>query len=762
MTSLLPLQKYPGLNRIGEWLLIVICVGGLLWLVHTEHTALHITNRWVDTHIATGAAAETDREQLQAAYRAAYTWQDAAGKQTTYPVSRDSYYFLRLARNIIETGSPCSVGSPAGSCQDMQVNPVAGRPLANARSPHPWGIALVYRMLAVTGAEPSLLRAGLLHNRLMLFVCGLLAYLLVRNLAPDAPRSSGLAAAVMMILTPAVVQRSFGVDNDVWILALMLGGILATGQFLKKVVSGTWNVFLLVVAIVTPVLLYATWGGWIFLLVLQCAAAVLAIAVVIVRGSNRKTHSGSVNRTVFIFGSLSCVFIAVMLLLWFGGNNAAGPAITGALPAPDVFGSVAELAPIDINRVMAGFTWPVLMAAVTGLIAALWRLGQWKKSEFPATLLLILGWFTGAVYLLFTMRYERFLFLMAPPVALFAGLGIGALPAILPRPALRPVIAAGLALLLITSVTVNAVNLVRDNRPQLNTAWVSVLDTLSQTTPADAIVVGWWNTGHWITYWARRATAVDGASLQSPRVNDVGRLLATDREGNLDTLVNLAACGNESDCQRPVYLLTSADLLHESAWMISGFWQGSRAALVDRVIANEVPIDVPADLLSAARNIDTPIERSLFAAPDAQIWSTGWSPCRVAGDSSVDCLLGVTSKDGWLIERLVVPAGRINEAYMVLRRESAEAAVLLPPSLIRLATQDQLLDVTIDTSTSNPGILLDTVAHRAFLGTPAMLHSLVTRLVLLEGRYEEGRFEQVVSATTVDGHQVSAWRVIRN
>jgi len=259
MSWRLRIKHHPGLRLSGELLLITALIGSLLWMVQAEHTALHVAARWADARIAAGKAAAKDREQLIASYQAAYTWQDAAGKRTTYPVSRDSYYFLRLARNIIETGTPCPASPSTGPCRDMQVNPPDGRPMIGARSPQPWAIALVYKFLEAVGAETSVLHAGMLHNRLMLIVCGVLAYLFVRRLSPDVSHSSGLAAGVTLILLPVVIQRCFGVDDDVWILALMLGGTLATARFLSTAAAGSLPRYSLMISILATALLYATW-----------------------------------------------------------------------------------------------------------------------------------------------------------------------------------------------------------------------------------------------------------------------------------------------------------------------------------------------------------------------------------------------------------------------------------------------------------------------------------------------------------------------
>lgn len=755
-------KRLTGFGLIGELLLTTVIIAGLLWAVQAQQTALPIASAWADARIAAGEAPAKDRHKLIAAYQAAYTWQDAEGRRSTYPISRDSFYFLRLARNIVQFGTPCPTSLTTKRCRDTQVDPPDGRPMIDARSPQPWSIALVYKTLQAIGAKPSMLYAGRLQNRLILIVCGLMTYLLARRLSPATPRISGITAAVSLVLLPIVIERCFGVDDDVWVMALLLGGTLATADFVSAAPSRDWRWFSLIAALLTPVLLSATWGGWPFLVILEGSLAVVALAVT--SGQSRMQHYRRVSpyKAIFILGTAS-IFLGVLTYHWMSDVHIARHVMTGKLPPPDAFAAVAELTPVDLVRVAGAYTWPILIAGVTGLVIALHRLWRWEHTDFPATLLLILAWCAGAMILLIAIRYERLLIIAAPCLAILAGLAVGALPARLPGHTLRRIATPGLGLLLMASVTANAITLVRHNRPQLNTAWVAVLNYLSRNTPANAILVGWWNEGHWITYWSRRTTAVDGASLRNPRMHAVGRLLTTadDSRKTLDTLADMAACGKHAACGRPVYLLTSDALLHEFGWMFSGFWQGKRAALVDDVAAGKVPTGVPKHLLAAARTISTPLERSLFAAPQARIWSTHWSPCHVAKDNTYDCPMHIVSKNGWLVEGLIIPQGHIKDTRLLVRGRAGIAPLKVQLSMIRLATQDRLFDVRLGGSSKNPGILLDLVKRRAFLGTPAMLDSLVARLVLLNGRYDYDHFRRVISARTVDGHRVTAWRVLQ-
>lgn len=740
-----------------ELILVAVAVGGLLWALQAEQAALPVARRWAEARIAAGQAPPAARAKLEAAFRAAYSWRQADGALSAYPVGRDSYYFMRLARNIAQSGTPCPASPPGGACRDTLANAPAGRPMIDPTSPQPWAIALVYKALQAMNPSVSILEAGRLQNRLMLILCALLTYVVVRELAPYAPRTSAVTAAVLLVLTPVVMERTFGVDDDVWVLALTLLIVVACGRLLAAAAAGSWRPLAAVVVGAAGALQAATWGGWRFAFVMVVCAGAVALAEALRRGGGRRRRTAAVAGGLALAGLVFAGVATALIPNFFAAGGTAGGAVSASAPPPDVFASVAELALPTLGKGAARLGWPMILAAGIGLLVLLRRLWPWGAEGFPATALLVLAWGAGALVL--APRAERFLLLLAPPLAMLAGVAVGGLAALFRRTPLGWAVAPLAGLVLMGTAGAQAVALVRNNRPQLDSAWVQVLTKLRRTTPSNAVLVGWWDVGHWATFWAHRAVAVDGASLNNPRVNAVGRLLGADADHPLGALLRRAACGTTTACHRPVYLLTSSTLLRQQGWMISAFWRPARALWVDQLIAGKRPTGVPAALLAQARAVHTAMARALFAAPQARIWSTAWAPCRVEADGTYTCPLHVTSANGWLIERFVVPRGRVAQARLVARPIKGGAAVILVPSLLRLATAHRLLDVRGDAPPNNPGVLLDTVKRRAFLGSDALLRSLVARLVLLDGRYDRNRFELVAAGRTPLGGTVRAWRV---
>jgi dolichyl-diphosphooligosaccharide--protein glycosyltransferase len=55
--------------------------------------------------------------------------------------------------------------------------------------------------------------------------------------------------------------------------------------------------------------------------------------------------------------------------------------------------------------------------------------------------------------------------------------------------------------------------------------WIQTLQWVRQDTPTNAVIISWWDYGYWFTVMGNRTTLVDNATLNSTRIQQVGRLL---------------------------------------------------------------------------------------------------------------------------------------------------------------------------------------------------------------------------------------------
>ena len=55
--------------------------------------------------------------------------------------------------------------------------------------------------------------------------------------------------------------------------------------------------------------------------------------------------------------------------------------------------------------------------------------------------------------------------------------------------------------------------------------WINTLQWVRQNTPANSVMISWWDYGYWFTVMGNRTTLVDNATLNSTRIAQVGQLL---------------------------------------------------------------------------------------------------------------------------------------------------------------------------------------------------------------------------------------------
>lgn len=764
----------------------------LVILVHVVHARFHAAETWAGEAIASGAAEPAARPELIATYRATYGANETDGDWLRYPVGADSYYYLRLAMRIADTGSACEA-IVDGWCWDDHANGPLGRPVIDPWAPHPWMLAATHIAYGWIDADRTILASARIYSALLLVVLAAVVYGLGRRLG--GPGAGGwvtaCAGGALVALHPVVIERTFGADDDVWTLILMALGLLLAVDALG---AGRRGLLGALGAGLACGLFALSWGGW-PLLVVALSAAMTAAAWPAVPRVLGWCDAGPVPlrdvlRLVATFGlGFAMLVLAFDVALDLTAVTAEIMRLTGmapqdmpmAAPPPDSFASVAELAPVSVGDALERFGWVLAAATLIGIALVSRRLGRGTHAArvTAATLAGLLAW--GLAALVLVGSGERYILLMVTPLALLAAAGLGGLVDLVA--AWRPRTAAAAALAATTLAcgfaTGRALDTVRDNRPNIDSAWVVALGQLREVAPEDAVVLGWWDAGHWIAFWSDRPVAIDGASLRDPRVHAVGRLLAADADRSVLPQVRAAACvGDGLFCPSGnVYLVLSESLLTTDAWMVSGLWQPSRAWLVDvlagggdrtaeadtlaaRIAGSEVQGQA---LVDAARAVQGREGRALFGAPQARIWSTGWHDCEAGEDGIHVCPLGLTSADGWRLEVFRIDPQHPADATFGIRRaeDDAEELAALAPSTIRAAVTDSLVEITAPApGDTNPGVLFDAVEGRVFVATAPVLRSLVTRLLLLDGRYDRHRFEAVADVGTVDGNRVQVWRYL--
>jgi hypothetical protein len=264
----------------------------------------------------------------------------------------------------------------------------------------------------------------------------------------------------------------------------------------------------------------------------------------------------------------------------------------------------------------------------------------------------------------------------------------------------------------------------------------------------------------------------DGASAYRT-ILELTRASSENRDAYLDGLgltpARRAALLHSVDCAPPDgYLVLTSEMIGNLNWLAAGFWNPYRASLVEFVrnlsqeqalarIEQEFDVspDVARRAYDEARQVRTEEERKAFSAVEARLFVTKWQPCFPDG-TTLRCPLAVIDADGrrWREVRFD-PA---DPARTLLTVDGAPGGRLVPAA-IQVALPERLNSYApAEAPTANLALLVDPVARRLFVGTPGVVQSLLTRLILLDGRYDPA-FEKLQDRLALDGNRVTTWRI---
>ena len=85
--------------------------------------------------------------------------------------------------------------------------------------------------------------------------------------------------------------------------------------------------------------------------------------------------------------------------------------------------------------------------------------------------------------------------------------------------------------------------------PRMQGAWWDTLTRLRRDTPANAVVVAWWDYGYFVEYVAERRSAADGGTLLTHVPHWIARALLAASEPESVGLLRMLACGSDATPQ---------------------------------------------------------------------------------------------------------------------------------------------------------------------------------------------------------------------
>jgi asparagine N-glycosylation enzyme membrane subunit Stt3 len=441
-------------------------------------------NQWRKEH---RADYDAQVAQVAAVMKSQISYRGEDGVERIILGDMDSYHWLRMARNYLQTGTTCDALS-GGECRDTYANAPVGRCNIYDRSLHIAAIVAVHRV--ITWFKPRYPLPA--SSFLVPVIAGALgvfpAFAIGARLAGPL---GGLCAALLISVNPLFLDRSLGSDDDVWNIVLPLFMVWAAMEALSAN-RPRRQIGLAAFAGLFVGLHAITWNGWSFNYAVVLLAMIAAVLLELIgwlasRYSASSWEPGNLKRAALV--TVVFYIAAGLFTSLFGGSGyftlplsmlkplilASHSSAAGAQPTlwPDIFSTVAELVPQSLTSIAATmggrlffalsllglvllvvprwgwrlpllalivgsecFYWLLLCAAPPGRLSVLLLLGlpllaavlsdavsRRDLSGELGAVLIILAWFFGALFIAWDAR--RLVMLMIPPFAVAFGVALG-------------------------------------------------------------------------------------------------------------------------------------------------------------------------------------------------------------------------------------------------------------------------------------------------------------------------------------------------
>ncbi|MFH0877857.1 MAG: STT3 domain-containing protein, partial [Candidatus Omnitrophota bacterium] len=470
-------------------------------------------------------------------------YRDADGH--VYLVGIDSYYWLRLLRNLLEKGH---IGDRV--VQGVDVDDLQGAPIDNAtrRNVHLWLGVLFYKIASLVQPQVPLEPVLFYIPIFLSCVIAVFSFFVAKKLG--ANDLGAFFAAMAINLSPFFMVRSVGewFDTDIYNVFFPL---LVFGTSLYAFDAKTLRKRLGLCGLAALFLAFyaSTWKGWWFIFDLMVASGGLFIlnlhqSCAASADERRMIREQAIN--LGLLAVLGSLFVLVFNGVSVWKDFIAEPLrlsavlkVTSLAMWPNVYWTVAELGPAepaDIIRSLGGYF--IFFSGLFGLL----YLGLWERGLRDARrgfgLLCLIFWISGVFYA--SMSVLRFILLLVVPVGLSFGLVISKCTAVLVQATQRTLkkthalaVRCAVMFILVLYLTFN-IFMVHASLltaiPSMNDTWNAVLTRIKQKTSSDAVIVSWWDFGHWLKAVANRRVLFDGMTQNTPHAYWIAYGLLTDNE----------------------------------------------------------------------------------------------------------------------------------------------------------------------------------------------------------------------------------------
>ncbi|MFK8067575.1 MAG: STT3 domain-containing protein [Gammaproteobacteria bacterium] len=214
---------------------------------------------------------------------------DPDGNARTYIAGYDSFHWLKLARNIINTGTHCSDAISDPCRNNLSLAPV-GHEQDYLALPHVYSITWMHKLISFF--QPNIpLEASAMYLSLLLGVLIIIPAFFIGNILTGL--WGGVSTAILISFAPLIINRTLAIDTDAWNVLLLLTMIWFTLEsFLREnFYSQLWWIFLSGLATGFWAII---WSGWILGYLIILTGLFLHIFVGLIREKNKSLGGNNI------------------------------------------------------------------------------------------------------------------------------------------------------------------------------------------------------------------------------------------------------------------------------------------------------------------------------------------------------------------------------------------------------------------------------------------------------------------------------------
>ena len=515
------------------------------------------------------------------------SFQDSEGRN--YMPDIDTYYWLRYAENLMETGQIGDIQKEGKQWDDHQIAPI-GRPIPRIDTFYPLVIVQFHKFLGkpvakILDANSDLIRTFMFLPVFLMALTTVLVFLITRRIAGNI--AAFFAATMISVHQTLMARTMFGhADSDALVIFL---SVLVLWLMIESFVALKlkWKVAWAALAGIATCLYSFAWGGWWWIFDFILAASAITIGLVVLQEILKKIKSSGLAKSislcikdnilrknvtavlayVFASGASITLFTGISNFIaspfgFLGFTTSKDPVADAA--SPNVLRTVAELnegtVQQAIDQIGSGFFYMAVLGIIIISLKAYMNTKKYSDRSkmtsniFFATILTI--WFVATLYAV--TKGTRFTLLVIPAFSIGFGVLFGTSASFVSGILNKEfkfnkavsLTAMFLALMLIFpgpafngSAIQESRSVAQSDVPLINDAWFNALTKIKENSKENAIITSWWDFGHQFKQIADRPVTFDGGTQSTPQAHWVGRFFSTDNEKEAVGILRMLNCG---------------------------------------------------------------------------------------------------------------------------------------------------------------------------------------------------------------------------